>query len=315
MSLPATDAALPLLIIAVPTCRRPRMLACCLESLGRLERPPGLRIELLVVDNDPAGSARPVVADYRGDLPLHHVIEAERGLSSVRNRILAECQSRGAAWLAGIDDDEFALPDWLRVLWDARQRHGADIVTGPVPRLPWGAAVDADDLRRRARDERADGHVPRRIASGNALLRLAALGEPPLGFAAGLNLAGGEDHDFFERLRARGARAVWAAGAVAVEWLPPERQRLNYRLWRHYSDGVAAVARARMQRQPAWRLWPHYGLKATGKLGGGLLALLGLPFGPRRAGLAVAVRVANACGYLAGLCGARAERYRHTDGF
>lgn len=313
MSEVPTTAPVPLLLVAVPTYRRPRMLTACLESLRRQEAPQDVRVELLVVDNDPEGSARPVLAALGEGACVHYVLEPSRGLSSVRNRILQECRERGAAWLAGIDDDEIALPDWLLELWQAQCQHAADIVCGPVIRIRWGEAIpDAATLR--ARVGRADGHSPRRVASGNALLRLAALGEPPQRFDTGLNLSGGEDHEFFERLRSGGARAVWAARAVAVEWLPPTRQGLRYTLWRHFSDGASGVARARA-REPAWRVGGRYGLKAAGKLCGALLALLRLPIRPRRASVDAAIRLANALGLLAGLLGFRVERYRHPDGF
>ncbi len=308
-----TAAPVPLLLVAVPTYRRPRMLMACLESLRRLEVPTDVRVELLVVDNDPEGSARPVLAALGEGARVHYVLESQRGLSSVRNRILQECRGRGAAWLAGIDDDEIAMPDWLQELWQAQRRHAADIVSGPVVRVRWGEVIP-DAAIVQARQGRADGHSPRRVASGNALLRIAVLGEPPQRFDAGLNLSGGEDHEFFERLRSRGARAVWAARAVAVEWLPPARQGLRYTLWRHFSDGASGVARARA-RDPAWRVSGRYGLKAAGKLGGALLALLKLPLRPRRAGVDAAIRLANALGLLAGLLGFRVERYRHPDGF
>lgn len=312
---PATteEAQPPRLLIGVPTCHRPRMLARCLESLLQLEQPAALRVEVLVVDNDPRGSARAVVEACAGGRVLHYVVEPQRGLSSVRNRILNESRRLGATWLAGIDDDEFALRGWLVALWEAQQRHGADVVCGPVLRVVWGGTIKPAAIQA-AGAAHPEGHVPRRVASGNALLRLDALGVPPLDFDARLDLSGGEDHDFFERLRARGARFAWAAQAAVVEWIPPERQGIRYPLARHFSDGVSAVVRARYSR-PAWRVWLHYGVKALGKLGGAVLALLGLPFGPRRALMGAAVRVSNALGCLAGLLGARAERYRRTDGF
>jgi hypothetical protein len=272
----------------------------------------GPRRRLLVVDNDPAASARKLVEGLRTHLQVFYVTEVERGLCSVRNRILAQARLLQADWLAGIDDDESAQPGWLEALWAARLALDADVLTGPVPRVPWGREALAEEIEQ-AIAQRADGHQPRRICCGNFLLRMAALGDPPLTFDPRLNFTGGEDHDFFQRLRERGIRAAWAARAVAVEWVPPERQGLAYRLRRHYTDGVSAVARARRAGSgPA--LWGRYGIKALGKLGGGLLALLALPLGPVRAIDTASARLANAAGLAAGLLGARAERYRRTDG-
>ena len=122
------------LAVCIPTYRRPRMLAACLEAVARLETPNTCRISVIVVDNDAAASARGQVEALQADFPfpLSYVTETRRGLASVRNRLLLEALAAGADWIAFLDDDEMPAPDWLSQLTRAAQDHRADVVTGPL---------------------------------------------------------------------------------------------------------------------------------------------------------------------------------------
>ncbi|MGA7204619.1 MAG: glycosyltransferase family 2 protein, partial [Specibacter sp.] len=82
------------LCIAILTYRRPEALARALPYVlahaRALERDnPGVAAAVLVVDNDPAGSAEAAVAEF-GDAMLRYVREAEPGISAARNRALDE---------------------------------------------------------------------------------------------------------------------------------------------------------------------------------------------------------------------------------
>jgi succinoglycan biosynthesis protein ExoM len=303
-------------MVCIPTCRRPRMLQRTLSSIEGAVVPEGVELSILVVDNDAAASARPGVQDFHGRLPVHYEVEVERGLSTVRNRLLDEARQRQATWVAFIDDDEVVTPEWLLHLWSACQRYSARLAAGPVYRVPWEevqGAVAGQELPP-DRPQRATGSRPRKVAAGNVLLALDSLGDPPQRFDAALNFSGGEDHEFFGRLQRLDVPMVWVQEAVVLEWHPPERQTLGYLLRRHYTDGVSAVARDLRLGSP-WKVVPRYLLKAAGKLVGALLTFLLAPFsrsGERSPGL---VKLCSAAGYAAGLLGFRAERYRHTDGF
>jgi succinoglycan biosynthesis protein ExoM len=305
-------AARPLVVIAVPTYRRPEMLLRCLESLQALQLPDGLCCLLLVVDNDSEGSARTTFDRARGALEAHYVIEPERGLSRVRNRLLDESASRGADWIACIDDDEVVEPGWLAAYWRARALFPAEIYTGPVVRLPWGA--DPASAATAERPVRPDGSEPGKVWTCNVLFAHGALGMPPLRFNPGLNLTGGEDEAFFNALRRTGARACWVQDAAVIEWQSSERLTLRYAMQRHYRQAISAVCVARLQDSAA-RVWQRFGLKAIGKLLGVLTALCLIPLAPRRNARLSALRLSTALGTLVGLGGARPEPYRETDGY
>ena len=82
-----------------------------------------------MVDNDRHSSAAAIAGAYGGLLSLRYVVEPHRGLSQVRNRAVAE--SRGS-FIAFIDDDEIAAPDWLATMDRVQALTDAAAVFGPV---------------------------------------------------------------------------------------------------------------------------------------------------------------------------------------
>src|SRR6478752_5398141 len=106
-----------MLAICIATHKRPvglERLITDLQALTfvRCTEPP---IEIVVVDNDPAGSARAQCAmlAQSSRWPLLYVSEPRRGISFARNAALRTAQSRQAQYIAFIDDDESPTPVWL----------------------------------------------------------------------------------------------------------------------------------------------------------------------------------------------------------
>jgi succinoglycan biosynthesis protein ExoM len=120
--------------VCIPTCRRPRMLADCLAAVARLISPGGCIVSVVIADNDAGESARAQVEGLRPTFPwpLHYVVEPERGLAAVRNRLLHAALDLKADWIAFLDDDETPAPDWLGALYRTAREHQADVVTGPL---------------------------------------------------------------------------------------------------------------------------------------------------------------------------------------
>ena len=101
--------------VCIATFRRPSGLARLLDSLAKLKLPEGVTVEIVVVDNDPAASAAPILAGWRA---TPHVLRAfgepRANVSHARNRGVAESRGR---WLAFIDDDEVADENWIAGFW------------------------------------------------------------------------------------------------------------------------------------------------------------------------------------------------------
>ncbi|HVT35953.1 MAG TPA: glycosyltransferase, partial [Nevskiaceae bacterium] len=122
--------------ICLATYRRPEQLAALLDDLLQQTRLPD---EIVVIDNDSAASARAVVEALpaHAACPIRYQVQPEKNISITRNLTVAGASGN---WLAFIDDDERAPRAWLQQLLDARRRHDADGVLGPVlPVIPASA--------------------------------------------------------------------------------------------------------------------------------------------------------------------------------
>jgi succinoglycan biosynthesis protein ExoM len=220
--------------VVIPSYRRPEDLARAIDSVLAQEDIAS-SFEILVVDNDPEGSAKPVVqAKAANDRALiRYVHEKRPGISHARNTGVAEAAGR---YLAFLDDDEEADPHWLGHFLGTLQRFAADAVVGPVlPRFPDGAAIDAYRRRVYTRDARmSTGTRLLRWNIGNSIFDRARcfVGDEP--FLPRLGRTGGEDTVFLRQLTRRGRTMVWCGEAVAWERVPADRLDADYLLRRAF---------------------------------------------------------------------------------
>lgn len=223
--------------VCIPTHCRPERLRELLSDLSQQRRLPQ---EVVVVDNDEAGSARKVVDLARAagtPFPIRYAVEVQKNISIARNRTIELAQGD---WLAFIDDDERAPPAWLDLLAATGDSLGADGVLGPVvPVLPDAAPT----WLRRGRfynwaRMRTGVVVPvRRLRFGNVLLRTAVLRKQEPVFDPAYGLTGGEDGDLLARLAQSGARLVWCDEAIVTEPVEPARLSLRWLLRRALRGG------------------------------------------------------------------------------
>jgi hypothetical protein len=236
--------------VLIPTLRRPESLAQAVRSLFAQEGVAARLREIVVVDNDPYGSAEPAVAALQAEatVPLHYVHEPRPGVATARN---AGLQATEAPLIAFLDDDETAAPWWLASLIASLETFDADAVFGPIEAvLPDQAGAHRPYLQtffsRGGPD--ASGPIAEPYGCGGSLLRRESALPGPAPFDAACDETGGEDDVLFARLRAVGGRLAWAADALAFEHVPPERARLAYALRRAFAYGqgpAQTCARAR----------------------------------------------------------------------
>src|SRR5690606_18335736 len=219
----------PVVCACVCTYGRPEMLGRCLASLAD-QQVRGLRVQFIIVDNNPEPKARLAVEDFAARCPYPAVYEhePEQGIPLARNRALEAALRLEADWIAFMDDDEIAAEDWLQQLHDAAQLHGADVVHGRVIRkLPspmpfW--AIDEDKPR-------GEGQAMPTCATNNVIFRTWLIRPGPGGaglrFDETLRFTGGSDTDFFQSAQEAGARIVWSNLPVVTEEVPA--RRLTYR--------------------------------------------------------------------------------------
>ncbi|HEY9218809.1 MAG TPA: glycosyltransferase family A protein, partial [Phenylobacterium sp.] len=198
------------------------------------------RLELVVVDNDRAGSARDLVEDLARTAPLRviYLHEPLPGVAFARNAAMAKARGSLVAFL---DDDEEAWEDWLAALLDVQARHGADVVFGPVfGRAPAGRHQSyLEGFFSRTGPVRS-GPIAHYYGCGNSLLRRAALDDPTAPFAEQRNRIGGEDNLLFEQMQAQGRRFAWAVDACVLEHPDPSRLTLAYAVRRAFAYGQGA---------------------------------------------------------------------------
>lgn len=234
--------------VVIPTLRRADSLMRALRSVFAQT---GLSngVEIVVVDNDPAGTAAAPVEALRAasPFPLVYVAAPKPGVATARNAGLA---ATAAPLIAFLDDDQEAEPTWLAALLAAQARTAADVVFGPIK----GVAEGAPDWARAHLDAffgregpAEDRLIDKPWGCGNALLiRATALpGSAPFDVAA--DQLGGEDDALFARVKASGGRFGWAARAWVSELAPPHRATMGYALRRAfaYGQGPSQEARAR----------------------------------------------------------------------
>ena len=278
---PADRNGRPAISVCVCTYQRPHLLSLLLNSLAR-QSFHGL-FEIIVVDNDPNGSASDVIDRTKQQHPafsIRYAVEPKKGISFARNTAASLAAGDFIAW---IDDDETATKDWLDLLWKTRSLEDADAVFGPVvPAFPEGSRSWARRSGLYDRPRHVTGTVidAREARTGNALVKanwFHVLAPP---FDTRLANSGGEDYDFFARMQGRGAKFQWCDEAVAYEVVPFERQQPKWMLERRLRGSVNY-----------WRAHPSSAaVKAVRALmGGGIFISCGLagiaaaPFGLHRA--------------------------------
>lgn len=299
--------------IGILTFRRPESLAASLPAvLEQLGRDPELSAEVLVVDNDPAGSARATTEPFL-DKGVRYVVEPEPGIAAARNRVLAE--TTASRLLIFLDDDEVPEPDWFDALlrtWRASGRPAA--VMGRVQSIfdhdvdPWVAAGEFFRRRRMPSGTELDA-----AAAGNLLLDLDQVHDAGVRFDPGLGLGGGEDTLFTRQLHAAGGRIVWCDESVAVDTVPASRTTRRWVTARSWSQGNNQVAvDLRLARGPLGRLRVRVGavlrglVRVAGGLGRALAGLLTRSLRHRARGIRTACRGG---GMIAGALGSRYREY------
>ena len=127
--------------VVISTYNRADVLPHALDSLLQ-QGPPGLRYEIIVVDNNSTDFTRAVLESFiaRGCPNVRYLFEPKQGLAYGRNTGILASQ---APIIAFTDDDVTVAPDWIATLKRTLDEHPeADCVGGRV--LPrWNRTVPA----------------------------------------------------------------------------------------------------------------------------------------------------------------------------
>jgi succinoglycan biosynthesis protein ExoM len=278
-----------LISVCVCTFKRPSLLSELLLALrGQTFSDGKLLLELVVVDNDPAHSAKAVMDAWtpheRVVLRYFHV--PVPNIAVARNAAIGQAKGQ---YLAFIDDDEQPQADWVQRLLDALQRFDADAALGPVlpryrsdcpawirhggffdrPRFLTGTSIDEGNAR-----------------TGNVLMRADTLHAMTGPFDVSFGLTGGEDSLLFRDLLAQGKRLIWCDEAPVSEEVPADRANPGWLLRRSYRVGQTWIRAELYRLSPLDRFGrgAAIGMRAVAQLGLSLALAVGcLPFSRVRA--------------------------------
>ena len=302
--------------ICIPTYKRPELLSCCLESLAELQFQSDIKLDLriLVVENGPDRLVYSAIENIRSKVPwpIIYAIEERQGISYARNKLVA--MSKECDFIAFIDDDETAEPQWLDELLRVQHTTGADAVIGPVvpefekpppdwmatffsrPRYPSGKQVSTYDFR-----------------TGNVLLLTKVLDDVAGPFDLAFALTGGEDSYLGRCLAKKSACFYWADRAVVHEYIPKSKIRISRLLLRHFRGGMTS-AMIDMRQHTLLSGWIIRFLKGAACIPyGALVAICSLRIG-RTALLRGICLISWGVGSLFGLLGLRYKEYKTIHG-
>ncbi|WP_269933245.1 glycosyltransferase family 2 protein [Aminobacter sp. HY435] len=238
------------LTVAICTRNRAPLLARCLSAL-EAAGPPDAPFEILVVANDCSDDTLAVAGGFRSRLPIVVVEEPVAGLSSARNRAVAEARGRLIVWL---DDDALAHKALLRAYEAAMLASPECAIFGgaiypcfegePPDWLVAGlSAVESAYAARRPgaaeRFDRVNSNLPfgANYAVKTEVQRRFSF-DLKLGRRPDNPLSGGEEVAMIRQALAAGYVGRWVPEAAVDHLIGPERQSEAW-LWCYFhAEGV-----------------------------------------------------------------------------
>jgi GT2 family glycosyltransferase len=303
-------------MIAIPTFRRPKGLEQLLVAIANLETAANVRI--LVADNDAKRREGIAVVERLQSSGYRWTVDAfaveERGIAQARNALVERALAHAFDVLAMVDDDEWPDASWLDAFLRVAAETGADALHGAVipefERLPGRWAKHCYGFAPLRGDT---GPVPMIHGTANVLLRRSVFAKlsPPY-FDSRFALSGGEDKNFFTRLKLAGARFAWADKAVVHAAMPVSRSNPGWAVKRAFRVGNSDMRVFLKHNGALGRK-----LFETAKIAGALvvsppLALLAAPLPEWR--LLPVCKFARAAGKLSAALGIRYDEYVVTHG-
>jgi succinoglycan biosynthesis protein ExoM len=223
--------------VCIATHKRPDLLRNLLNSLVAQVISEDVKLEIVIVDNDPEESGRSVYRQFQNSrqFGFHYFIQPIKNISLTRNKAVEQATGE---FILFIDDDEVASPEWVSVLLKTIEDFDADGVFGRVISNVHNKASDwirKNYLFNRPCPE--TGTEATSTRTGNCIVKASLLKEVPGPFDPAYGLTGGSDSHLFYSLKQKGAKFVNCYEAWVSEFVPPERTRLSWLLRRAFRKG------------------------------------------------------------------------------
>lgn len=293
----------PLVTIAVCTYKRETMMEKCLRSL--IAQETDFRYDIVVVENDAAQGARAMIesmipsAAEKG-VEIRYYCETQPSISLSRNRCVAECRGE---FLAFIDDDEWAAPDWLAKLVEVQRETGADVVSGCAePIYAEGYPEYLKGMLLWYRGNFREKQEITQTATNSVLLRKTALELRTPFFNPAYTRSSDTEMSFF--LRSHGIKMVKTHQAMVYETQPLSRGRMTYYWGRAFREAnvIAGLHREYYYRMNGFRVNARLFMGSLWEM---LKTLPMLVIRPRRAFFWLVFQTCRAAGIAAWYLGAK----------
>ena len=288
-----------LITVCVCTYKRPKMLRECIQSIRNTFIPYGYMVDIVVVDNE----GHEDVVDMCKKLGCFYVYEKKRGISFARNTAIETALELNTDWIVFIDDDELAAPAWLEGLMNW-QYIGTPILAGnqryayeKKPRGYW----DPENRRRPFKE----GRTRNTCCTNNVRINASIL-EKGVRFNETIGFMGGEDIEFFSRLRAKGYVIRQTNLAITYERIHPERQGFKANFYRWLWSSASDMVALRNTRGLLYTIF-RKGLTIPINL---ILGLITIPYNPKSG----CKKIAKAIGRSMGFLGIFPQPYLNTVG-
>lgn len=237
--------------------REPYLAECLGRILTAMESHPEVEAELIVVDNNSTDRTAEIIGEQRAahaGVRMLAVTETQQGLSHARNRAVREAQGD---WLVFLDDDAMVQADYTAQLQAAIADHPDMVAFGGriFPRFESGHApswlcrwnrswLSALDMGERV-TTMLEPVYPIGANMGYRRTMAEACGayNTELG-RKGRNMIGGEEKDYFARIRSLHAGQIYYLPTLAVEHVIPVG-RTTYDYIARLGQGVGRSERMR----------------------------------------------------------------------
>ncbi len=223
--------------ICIATYKRPDLLKECLSSIAQLELRNDLQVEIVLVDNDKAQSAKSIFEWFKQahTLPVRYCVQEKQSISHARNMAIQNAKGK---LIAFIDDDETADKEWLALLIETQKEYKADAVFGNV--ITWFESTTPPWIQGLFIYERKippTGTIAESVRTTNAIVDAKWFSKKGYQFDAEYGITGGSDTKLFETMRINNAKLINCREAKTYEYCPPNRTKFKWLLKRSFRGG------------------------------------------------------------------------------
>ncbi len=230
-----------LISVCIATYKRPELLEKLLISLINQKNIDNYNLEFVIVDNDPARTAKPIIDKLIKSLinnnrfSIKYDMQPIKNISLTRNRTI---QLASGNYLYFIDDDEIAEEDCIYQHIKTLKKFEADITIGNV--LPY-FETDTPSYIKKAypfiRKNNSDGNPSKFFITGNTMIVLKNLQKEMLEFNKAYGVTGGSDNELLVKLSNSGTKIVSCSSGITFEFIPPKRATAKWLIKRVFRTG------------------------------------------------------------------------------